>query len=108
MNRLPGMKMAALAVWLLSAVLVVAASQPHGAAIDQHLGHTAQVDGRRAGQRQIHKDATRATETASLAHTSNRAVNRLQSRLRSRIARSYNPRVNAISPFKIAGGKKTG
>jgi hypothetical protein len=53
-----------------------------------------------AGKRLATREAEGPIKTA--ARINNRVQNRVQSRLRNRIDRSYDPQVNATSPFAVA------
>lgn len=54
----------------------------------------------RAGERQSRASVVGIAPTARLQ---TRVANRVQTRLRSRIDRNYDPQANAISPFTVAG-----
>ena len=61
---------------------------------------TADTSNGRAGQRQT-RDTTAGI--APLKRLDTRVANRVQTRLRTRIDRYYEPQANATSPFKVAG-----
>ena len=67
---------------------------------DNALSQTKQTGVGRAGQRQ-NRDAT--TGIVALQRLDTRVVSRVQTRLRTRIDRYYDPQANATSPFKVAG-----
>ena len=67
---------------------------------DNALSQPKQTGVGRAGQRQ-NRDAT--TGIVALQRLDTRVVSRVQTRLRTRIDRYYDPQANATSPFKVAG-----
>lgn len=67
---------------------------------DNTLSQTNQTAVGRAGQRQSRNEAT---GIVALQRLDTRIVGRVQTRLRTRIDRYYDPQANATSPFKVAG-----
>ena len=71
------------------------------AARDEPVGQVTRSTVGQVGQRQTR--AEMATGDAPTGRTNTRITNRVQSRIRNRIDRYYDPQVNAASPFAVAG-----
>ncbi len=70
--------------------------------VDVQVAHTVDTGSGRVGQRQTREDAASKTGVEPMARFNNRIANRVQTRLRNRIDRTYDPQANAASPFVVA------
>jgi hypothetical protein len=91
---------------LIALALVVATpatAQSRASPVGQgdRVGQVAKSSVGAVGQRRTREQA--APNIAPLGRITSRVQNRVQSRIRNRIDRHYDPRVNATSPFEIAG-----
>lgn len=80
--------------------LACAANGPAAWAQGRQIGQVARSAVGSAGQRQTPKQVT--SQISPLAAVPSRLSNRVQSRLRNRIDRYYDPQANATSPFVVA------
>ena len=78
----------------------VAPAAPAPSEARQTVGRTAESSAGRVGERQ-RRDQADGIEP--LARIEGRLTNRVQSRIRNRIDRNYDPLANATSPFMVAG-----
>lgn len=68
---------------------------------EQQAGQVAKSSAGQVGRRQTREEA--AAKINPLAAVNGRLQNRVESRLRTRIDRYYDPQANTLSPFKVAG-----
>lgn len=89
----------------LGALLLMAAPgwMAHAAAPRQ--GSLARSTVGEAGQRQTKSNSP--TDIGPMGRLNSRVANRVQSRLRNRIDRYYDPRANTTSPFEVASERST-
>jgi len=89
----------------LGALLLMAAPGWRVQAAAPQQGSLAESAAGEVGQRQTRSNSP--TDVGPMGRLNSRVANRVQSRLRNRIDRYYDPRANTTSPFEVAAERST-
>lgn len=89
----------------LGALLLLAAPLWRAQAAAPRQGSLAESAVGEVGQRQTRSNSP--TDVGPMGRLNSRVANRVQSRLRNRIDRYYDPRANTTSPFEVASERST-